>query len=110
MKQEALEENEKLNAQILEARLTLAAEKSRLETEGKLKNDNNYEVLKSRTEVEAAIKAAQNAIESATEERNKLAEERRQIEIERQSLQSTVSTSFERKVHRREGFRRPRRF
>ncbi|XP_044736955.1 uncharacterized protein PFB0765w [Chrysoperla carnea] len=89
MKQEALEENEKLNAQILEARLTLAAEKSRLETEGKLKNDNNYEVLKSRTEVDAAIKAAQNAIELATEERNKLAEERRQIEIERQSLQST---------------------
>lgn len=86
MKHEAMAENEKLNTQIMEAKLTLAAEKSRLETEGLFKKD--FDLQKTKVEVEAAIQAAHTVTNLAEVERQQIAEERKKLHQERSQFET----------------------
>lgn len=80
-----LAEQEKTLLQLTEEKLSLAAEKSRLETSNKLMI--NYDSQKSKAEIDAAVQIAKEATEMADKERENLHKERCEIEKVKRSLQ-----------------------
>ncbi|KAK4876733.1 hypothetical protein RN001_009239 [Aquatica leii] len=77
-KETALAEQEKAILQLTEEKLSISAEKSRLETAAKL--TNSFDTQRDRVEIDAAIQVAKQAAERTDKEREKLHKQQSELE------------------------------
>jgi hypothetical protein len=84
LKESILAEQEKMMLQLTEEKLSLSAEKSRLETSSKLVM--NYDAQRAKTEIEAAVQIAREAAELTDKEREQLHREKCEVEKLKRTL------------------------
>ncbi|KAJ9585643.1 hypothetical protein L9F63_002563, partial [Diploptera punctata] len=87
LKESMLSEQQMLSEQLQQEKLSLASEKSRLETLAKLHGPKSPDIIKIRAELEAALNVAQEASAKAEEEHEKLRIQQQNLVKEKKKLE-----------------------